>query len=215
MQLDEPKAIDPAPAGTHLAILVKLIDLGWQESSFAGQTKEQRQAILTWELPNKLNKAGRPYLVSKTMNLSLHEKATFRSWAESIMGRTFSKADLFGAGRFNVKDLIDRTCLLKVDHVEREGKINARVTNLMSPPEGIPAPARLTDTVYFTLDPEGFDPAVFETLSTWAKEKIEKSETYIGLKARMTAPAADDPRTAMRPAKQPTAAEIIDDEIPF
>jgi hypothetical protein len=51
----------------------KLIDLGWQDNTFNGETKEQHQATLTWELPLKFNSHGRPFLISKTLNLSLHE----------------------------------------------------------------------------------------------------------------------------------------------
>jgi hypothetical protein len=95
MFIDPPKSnFEHAPSGTRLAILVKLIDLGWKDNTFNGQTKEQHQAMLTWELPLKLNSKGRPFLISKTLNLSLHEKATFRSWAENMMGRVFVEADL-------------------------------------------------------------------------------------------------------------------------
>jgi hypothetical protein len=39
MFIDPPKSIfEPAPTG-HLAILVKLIDLGWQPNTFQGETK--------------------------------------------------------------------------------------------------------------------------------------------------------------------------------
>jgi hypothetical protein len=42
MYIDPPKSnFEHAPAGTHLAILVKLIDLGWQDNTFAGETKNQ------------------------------------------------------------------------------------------------------------------------------------------------------------------------------
>jgi len=42
-----------------------------------------------------------------------------------MMGRVFTKADLVGANRFNAKDLLGRSCMIKVDHGEREGKVFA------------------------------------------------------------------------------------------
>jgi hypothetical protein len=147
------------------------------------------------------------------MNLSLHEKATFRAWAENMMGRTFGKADLTGPHRFNVKALLGRACMLKIEHVERDGKINARVTNLISPPEGLPEPTQVNECLYFTLDPAGFDRDVFNTLSSWAKEKIQKSETFSNLMATAQSrkTASDDPCIAMAEAQ--TTADLIDDEI--
>jgi hypothetical protein len=198
MQLEELKTFEPAPAGTHLAILIKLIDLGLQERTFANVTTIKRQATLTWELPNKLNASGRPFVASRTLTLSLHEKATFRSWAESMMGQSFGKHDLFGPKRFNVKSLLGRPCMLKIEHVDREGKISTRVTNLISPPDGISIPTQVNECVYFTLDPDGFNAETFESLSPWTKERIEKSTTYKILRK-----------------KHSVTANIPDDDIPF
>jgi hypothetical protein len=47
MFVDEPKSnFEPAPAGTHIAILIKLIDLGIQDNTYQGVTKKQRQVML-------------------------------------------------------------------------------------------------------------------------------------------------------------------------
>jgi hypothetical protein len=207
MYIDPPKTnFEPAPAGTHLAILVKLIDLGWQDNTFQGETKEQHQAMLTWELPLKLDEKGRPFLVSKTLNLSLHEKATFRAWAENMIGRVFTKKDIVGLDRFNAETLLGKTCMIKIDQVEKEGKIYARIANLMQTPDGIPEPAQINELVYFSLDPSEFDEEVFEGLSKWCKEKIEASPSYANLRAE---------QRNMAKAKTMTKAELINDEIPF
>src|ERR1017187_7641692 len=166
MFIDPPKSnFEPAPAGTHLAILIKLIDLGWQDNTFQGETKEQHQAMLTWELPLKLDEKGRPFLVSKTLNLSMHEKATFRAWGENMIGRVFTKADIVGLNRFNVKTLLGKTCMIKIDQVEKEGRIYARIGNLVQTPDGIPEPAQINENVFFSLAPDEFDEEVFNNLS--------------------------------------------------
>jgi hypothetical protein len=207
MYIDPPKSnFEPAPAGTHLAILVKLIDLGWQDNTFQGETTEQHQAMLTWELPLKLDEKGWPFLVSKTLNLSLHEKATFRSWAQSMLARVFTKADIVGLNRFNAKTLLGKTCMIKIDHMDKEGKIYARISNLMQTPDGIPEPAQINDPVYFSLDPSEFDEEVFNGLSKWCREKIESSPSLANLRV--------DQRN-MAKAKTLTKAELINDEIPF
>jgi hypothetical protein len=207
MYIDPPKSnFEPAPAGTHLAILVKLIDLGWQDNTFQGETKEQHQVMLTWELPLKLDTKGRPFLVSKTLNLSMHEKATFRSWAENMIGRVFTKEDIVGPKRFNAKDLLDKSCMIKIDHVEKEGKTYAKIANLMQVPDGMAEPHKVNESVYFSLDAAEFDETVFESLPSWTKEKIEKSPSYANLCAAE--------RKKVEVATK-TNAELIDDEIPF
>jgi hypothetical protein len=207
MYIDPPKTnFEPAPAGTHLAILVKLIDLGWQDNTFQGETREQHQAMLTWELPLKLDVKGRPFLVSKTLNLSLNEKATFRAWAENMIGRVFTKADIVGLNRFNAKTMLGKTCMIKIDHVEKEGKIYARIANLVQVPDGIPEPAQINDLVYFSLDPSEFDEEVFDGLSKWCREKIENSPSYVNLLAEQRNKAK---------AQTLTKAELINDEIPW
>ena len=162
--------------------------------------------MLTWELPLKLDVKGRPFLVSKTLNLSLHEKATFRSWAENMIGRVFTKADIVGLNRFNAKTLLGKTCMIKIDQVDKEGKIYAKIANLMQTPDGIPEPAQVNDLVYFSLDPSEFDEEVFNGLSKWSKEKIENSPSYVNLRAGQRNKAK---------AKTLTSAELINDEIPF
>ena len=40
----------PAPAGTHIAICVKVIDLGTQRVEWQGDVKLQHKVLLAWEL---------------------------------------------------------------------------------------------------------------------------------------------------------------------
>lgn len=205
MYIDPPKSnFEPAPPGTHVAILVKLIDLGWQDNEFKGEKKVQHQAMLTWELPGKMMTDGRPFLISKTSNLSMHEKATFRAWAESMVGRKFNKSDMAGPTRFDAKSLLGKSCLLQVEQVEREGKTYAKITNLMQLPEGLPVPERLNEFVYLSLEKDEFDKEIFDGLSQWTREKIEGSTSYRKLR--------DRPAT---PIELKTAAEWVEDDIPF
>jgi hypothetical protein len=165
--------------------------------------------MLTWELPLKLNSKGRPYLISKTLHLSMHERVTFRSWAENIMmGRVFTEADIAGENRFNAKDLLGRCCMVKVDHEEKSGKTYSKIANLIQLPDAIPEPHQVNECVYFSLEPGEFDESVFECLSSWAKEKIQGSEGYSNLRA--TQPKQSEPS---EPKK--TTAELIDDDMPF
>jgi hypothetical protein len=223
MYIDPPKSnFEPAPEVTHLAILIRLIDLGLQENSYQGRDTVQHQAMLTFETPLKLDSKGRPYLVTKTMNLSLHEKATFRAWAQDMIGRPFTKDDLDGSNRFNAKDLLGKTCLLKIEHTEKEGKVYVKIVNLMQTPEGMPEPHQVNDETFFSLEPGEFNEKVFEGLSAWAKEKIEGSENGEALAKARQAPLPPPvmATAAIGRSSPPTKpvsrlSEIVDDEIPF
>lgn len=97
MQLSEPRSrYELPPSGTHLARLFRFVDLGRQSSAYEDEVRAQHQAILGWELCGRLMSDGRLYAVSKTINLSLHEKSTFRGWAEAMVGREFGPSDLAG-----------------------------------------------------------------------------------------------------------------------
>lgn len=212
MQLSELRSsYELAPSGTHLARLYRLVDLGWQTSTYQDEVRNQHQAILGWELCTRLMSDGyNPYSVSKQLNLSLHEKSTFRGWAEAMMGREFGPSDLAGRKRFDVKELLGTVCLLQVEHgTSRRGNLFAKVANLMQAPDGVEAPAPVNEVFYFSLDPREFDQAVFAELSQWDREKIEGSDTWTKLQRRLgNAPAQ------MIEDKRPTS-EIIGDDLPF
>lgn len=216
MQPEEPKSIsEPAPNGTHPSILSRIVDLGWHDNSFQGMTTQQHQVMLTWEL-GKLNSQGKPFMISKTMNCSLNEKATFRKWAEAMIGRQFTRAEIYGANRFNVKELLGATCLVQVEQTEKEGKVSAKVTGVVQMPEGMLAPARVNEFVYFSLSPDEYDPAVFENLSPWAKGKIEISPSYANLLVALR--KKEETPAPVKPAPKMTAKErkaLIKDEVPW
>jgi hypothetical protein len=211
MQLSEPRSkYELPPSGTHLARLYRFVDLGWQTSTYEDEARDQHQAILGWELCGRLMSDGRPYSVSKTINLSLHEKSTFRGWAEAMVGREFGPPDLVGRNRFDVKELIGTVCLLQVEHgTSRKGNLFAKVANLMPAPEGVKAPDLVNEPYYFSLDPREFDQAVFDSLPQWDREKIEASDSWVKLQRRLgnaPVPQIED--------KRPTS-EIIGDNLPF
>jgi hypothetical protein len=105
--------------------------------------------------------------------LSLHEKSTFRGWAEAMVGREFGPSDLVGRNRFDVKALLGTVCLLQVEHgTSRKGSLFAKVVDLMQAPEGVKVPPPVNEPFYFSLDPVEFNQAVFDELPQWDREKI-------------------------------------------
>jgi hypothetical protein len=127
-----------------------------------------------------------------------------------MMGRVFTSADLVGKARFNAKELLGRTCMIKVDHEEKNGKTYSKIANLIQTPEGIPEPAQLNECVYFSLAPGEFSESVFESLSSWTREKIQSSEGFSNLMA--TPPKESKPSASAYGSR---ATADLDDEIPW
>lgn len=195
----------PPPAGTHVAVCYRLIDLGTQKTEFQGETKMQRKIMLSWELPDERMDDGRPFTISKRYTLSSHEKATLRKDLEAWRGRAFTEAELDpgNPAGFNIKNILGKGCLLSIVHNAKDGKTYANVASLSKLLKGQNPPAPENALLYFSLD--DFDPAVFDGLSDGLKKTISESPEYL----RRGAPAsAADQYDERNPPPH-------DDDIPF
>ena len=190
-----------APAGTHLAVCYRVIDLGTQAVDWQGQTKHQRKVLLSWELPDEQMSDGRPFSIGQRYTLSSSEKARLRQDLESWRGRPFTDVDFDPANpnRFNIKKLIGVGCLLTVVHTEKAGKSYANIKSVAKLMKGQAAPPPVNPTVYFSLDE--YDEATFQGLSEGLRKIIAGSPEFIELSRahlhdeqpqREHAPAFDD-----------------------
>jgi len=194
----------PPPAGTHVAICYRVVDLGTQMIDFQGQTKFQHKIMLSWELPDELMDDGQPFSVHKRYTLSSHEKSTLRKDLESWRGKPFTDDEFGPNGTFDIKNVIGVGCMLNILHTEREGKTYANVSAVLKMVKGMPMPAMANEKVYFNLD--AFDKAAFDKLSEGIQNIIKKSPEWA--KMNVQAPLDDIP--------PPSAADDHSgEEIPF
>src|ERR1700761_8167252 len=105
----------PVPAGTHLGICYRVIDLGTQETNFSGEVKHQHKVMLSWEIPEEKMDDGRPFAISQSYTWSMHEKAKLRKDLEAWRGAAFAAKD-FGEGGFDIRNLLDKPCTLSIVH---------------------------------------------------------------------------------------------------
>ena len=126
----------PAPAGTHAAVCVDVVDLGMVTSEFAGIKKTQHKIKIVWQI-DETRDDGKPFDVSQRYTLSLHSKATLRRELESWRGRAFTEEEL---KEFDVETVIGAGAMLNVIHNFREGKTYANVTGVMRLMKGIATP---------------------------------------------------------------------------
>src|SRR6185295_11438565 len=107
MQIPRPNEteFELAPAGTHMAVCYRVIDLGTQSGTYMGKPKSQHKILVSWELPDEKMKDGRPFTIGQRYTWSMSEKATLRKHLEAWRGVPFTDAD-FGVDGFDVKNII-------------------------------------------------------------------------------------------------------------
>jgi hypothetical protein len=173
------------PAGTHLARLYRIVDLGTQTTTYQGETKMQRKVMFAWEIhgedesgePLKTDD-GKPMAIFKNYTLSWNEAATLRKDLQAWRGTPWTDKE---AARFDLKNVLGQWCMLNIIHRPgmSDGKTFANVAGI-SPVPGFLKKQGLPEGVnplqMFRLgDP---DWELFETFSKGLKAKIESSPEY-------------------------------------
>jgi hypothetical protein len=167
-----------APTGSHLARLYRIIDLGTQKSEYMGKVNMLRKVKFFWELHGDDLKTddGKPLIQTRNYTLSLGEKASLRKDLESWRGKSFTDDELRG---FDLTNLLDKWCMITVQHRESNGKTYADAV-AVTPVPAVVAKAGLPDGVNTTLlfDMQKFDQAVFDGLSDGLKNQIMQSSEF-------------------------------------
>ena len=167
-----------APTGSHLARLYRIIDLGTQKSEYMGKVNMLRKVKFFWELHGDDLKTddGKPLIQTRNYTLSLGEKASLRKDLESWRGKSFTDDELRG---FDLTNLLDKWCMITVQHRESNGKTYADAV-AVTPVPAVVAKTGLPDGVNPTLlfDMQKFDQAVFDGLSDGLKNQIMQSAEF-------------------------------------
>lgn len=203
MKLPAPveRNFENAPAGNHLAVCYRILDLGTQETSYG----PKRLIQFGWELAHETMENGEPYMInSKKMNFSGNEESNLRLMLESWRGRRFTQQDF---AVFEIESVIGAACMLNIIHVEVDGKTFANVSSVAPVPKGMEKPALQNDAVFLSLD--DFKEAVYNGLSSYYQEEIAKSPEFAKV-AFGGGGATHKPATA-----EETAAAQEDGDIPF
>jgi hypothetical protein len=181
------------PAGTHIAVCYRVIDLGTQQGSFNGQPKTQHKVLIGWELSDERMKDERPFSISQRYTWSMSEKATLRKHLESWRGQPFTSAD-FGPGGFNIKNILGVGCLITIQHVARpDGRIFANVTGVSKLMKGMVTPPMVNERLYLWIHPGLWSNDLFHKLGKGLQQTIMVSPEYREL---IVANGPDDPPPA-------------------
>lgn len=161
------------PAGSHVARVFQLIDLGTQTSTFKdddGNNKKIHKIIISFEVPNQKLDDGSPMTIGKEFSLTMGAKANLRKFIQDMLGIKLSDVE---AKDFDLEKLIGETAIISVAHVPSSkdpSKKYANITGAMPLMDGMSIPDAVNKPLVFSI--ADFDKEVFDLLPEWVQKKI-------------------------------------------
>ena len=161
---------EPAPEGTHNGVCTRLVDLGTEAHPQYG---ERRRVQVGFEI-DELRDDGQPFLISKFMTLSMHEKASLRKFLEGWRGKAYSDDE-----DVDITAIIGRPGLVSiVRNTSEAGKVYANIASVSGLPKGMEPLRPKGDTICLSLEPGEFDDGEFEKLHEKAQERIQATPEW-------------------------------------
>lgn len=201
------KQFKTVPAGSHLARLYKIVDVGTQMNDYQGQITYPRKVIFFFEIHGEDSAGkplttddGKPLSVMKEYTATLNEKGKL-----SQMLKQWLAADI--PDPFDPKELLGKFGMVNVSNTTKGDRIYANLDGVSPVPtvyNKMGLPDGFNDLLYFSM--EKFDSVVYESFPNWIKEKIQKSPEFRKIAGGGT------------PQKSDVPADFDDrfnDEVPF
>jgi hypothetical protein len=204
---------EPPSKGIHLAVCIKVINLGTQNDPKYGL---RDQIYLEFELADKKARdingveLREPATVGRIFTNSPSPKSALRPFLESWRGETFSDVELKA---FDIMSLLGKACSLGVVHRDGVNKIYANAATASPPPAGAnPKPAGKL----LGFDAEDWDKVTFQALPRWIQDKINNRViTEPAQKIEQPEPEPSDKSGTARSEGTTAAEPDPDDDIPF
>lgn len=171
---------EPIATGNYPARCYSMVHIGTVEENILGTLKKLNKVRITWELPTELKvfkeeNGEQPCVISKEFTLSLHEKATLRSFLKNWRGKDFTDDE---AKSFDIEKLVGAPCMLNITHkTKKDGSgVYAEIGSVSAMPKGFACPDQVNPSFVFTY--ENFDAQKFGELPEFIKNKMVNSDEY-------------------------------------
>lgn len=174
------KQFQSVPAGNHIGVCYRVIDLGTQRGEWQGKENFRRKVLISWEIPDEKMEDGRPFTIGQRFTWSMSENAALRKVLESWRGKAFTEAD-FGPQGFDIMNVIGVGCMLNVVHETKGGKTYANIASVAKLPKGMSAPGPTNPRNYVWLSREEFNQQNFDNLTDGLKALITGTPEYKAL----------------------------------
>lgn len=176
-------AFKPVPAGTHLGRLYRLVDIGTQQGEWEGKITTQRKIIFYFELFGEdesgqplVRDDGKPMIVTKYYNRTMHEKSTMRKHLQAWLKLDFDNLD----EPFFMGDLLGKYAMVSISNYKsKANEVKASIDSLSAVPAMLAKhgmPEGVNDLFMFDLDK--FDSEKFAKLTDGVRGLIEKSPEF-------------------------------------
>ncbi|MBH62313.1 MAG: hypothetical protein CL569_07680 [Alphaproteobacteria bacterium] len=77
---------EPVPEGIHNAVLVDVVDLGIEQTTYNNETKDQHKLKLVWQVPTELTSTDKVKTIGRKFTASLHEQSALRKTLNQWLG---------------------------------------------------------------------------------------------------------------------------------
>jgi hypothetical protein len=162
------KEFDLAPAGSHAACLIAIIDLGTHRETFQGQDpRDNRKVFLAWEIDND-GENGRT-VIGREYNVSFTSKSALRIMVEKWRGKQFGEDE-----EFDLTKLLGKACLLTVTHSTNGDRTFAKIDGVAPMPKGMAALKPSRTPVSFDADSGATFPDAEWLPWTFGKKLVDK-----------------------------------------
>jgi len=168
------KEFELVPQGTMVGRLFSIIDLGTTRNE--KYEKDVHKVRIAWETSETMPD-GKPFAISKTYIVSVHEKSQLRKDVEAMLNRKLSKDE---EGAFEIKSLLGTYCMLQIVHVTHGEKtyaniqtvmaVNTKMVKLFEPVN--------SDIIFEFQDDAQSTMIAFDNLADWQKEMVKKAKEY-------------------------------------
>lgn len=173
-------SFEPIATGNYPARCYSMIHIGTVEETILGVTKKLNKVRISWELPTELKvfkeeNGEQPHVISKEFTLSLHEKATLRSFLKNWRGKDFTDEE---AKAFDIEKLVGAPCMLNITHKNKKdgSGVYAEIGSISSMPKGFTCPEPINAKFIFTY--EDFSTEKFNLLPEYLRNKMVNSDEY-------------------------------------
>ena len=179
MKAPKPKSTyEAVPAGTHVATLYSIVNLGTSSFEFKGEMKTSTKIRLTFELPGEMREFGedkvmKPMAISREFGFSMGKKSHLRPFVEGMLGVALHDEEAYA---FDIEDLLGRSCLLSVSHTEKDGNVYSNINSASPLMKGMASPTGINATSL--IDVNTATPEQIEALPGFLRDKIKASEEW-------------------------------------
>jgi hypothetical protein len=124
----------PSP-GVYSGVCIDVVDKGWVQTEYQGESKEQHKVRLVWELDCKTS-AGENMVAGRTVTFSMGKNAKLRELLSSWRGRDFTAQEL-GEG-FDLERVIGAQAQIVINEFKtKEGDNRSFVDNVLRADEDV------------------------------------------------------------------------------